>query len=155
MTVRYSVIGETMKQGVIEVLMVGHDPDVVESVEQVLASFWKKFELIVLSEVTPAMRFLQMQAEFPQSSQPDLIIVDFDLFRSSRTDLEALKKIEVAPNISNIPIVILRDSEADEICIGSLMFCPNCLITKPINLENFTRAFGSFWRPDLAVDKQT
>jgi CheY-like chemotaxis protein len=71
-----------------------------------------------------------------------------DLNLPKKNGHEVLAEIKTENELKSIPVVILTVSKADEDILNSYDLHANCYITKPIDLEQFTRVVKSieeFW----------
>jgi chemotaxis family two-component system response regulator Rcp1 len=61
---------------------------------------------------------------------------------------EVLAEIKGDPSLRHIPVIILTTSEDQEDIWRSYELQANCFITKPVDMEQFTKALdclGEFW----------
>jgi len=93
-----------------------------------------------------AMDFLQSRGKYKGVEIPDLIILDLNLPR--KDGREVLAEIKSDEKLKHIPVVIMTISQADEDVLRSYNLHANCYVTKPIDLDQFTRVIRSienFW----------
>jgi two-component system, chemotaxis family, response regulator Rcp1 len=93
-----------------------------------------------------AMDFLYARDKFRQALRPDLIILDLNLPR--KDGREVLAEIKADPLLKHIPVVIMTISQADEDIVKSYNLHANCYVTKPIDLNQFSkviRSIENFW----------
>jgi len=93
-----------------------------------------------------AMDFLQSRGKYKGVEIPDLIILDLNLPR--KDGREVLAEIKSDEKLKHIPVVIMTISQADEDVLRSYNLHANCYVTKPIDLNQFTRVIRSienFW----------
>lgn len=99
-----------------------------------------------VSDGIEAMDFLLAKGKFKGRILPDLIILDLNLPR--KDGREVLAEIKASEKLKHIPVVIMTISQADEDVLKSYNLHANCYITKPIDLNQFTRVIRSiedFW----------
>jgi two-component system response regulator len=61
---------------------------------------------------------------------------------------EVLEEIKQDDNLKRIPVVVLTTSDAEVDVLNAYDLHANCYITKPVNLDQFTkvvRAIEQFW----------
>lgn len=93
-----------------------------------------------------AMDFLYQRGKFAGAPKPDLIILDLNLPR--KDGREVLAEIKDDHELKHIPVVVMTISQADEDIVRSYNLHANCFVTKPIDLNQFTkvvRSIENFW----------
>jgi chemotaxis family two-component system response regulator Rcp1 len=93
-----------------------------------------------------AMSFLHHEGEYENATCPDLIILDLNLPR--KDGREVLSELKEDPLLKSIPVVILTTSQSEEDILKSYNLQASCYVTKPIDLEQFTKIIKSldeFW----------
>ena len=81
--------------------------------------------------------------EFPQ---PGLILLDLNM--PKKDGREALREIKAAPELRQIPIVVLTTSKAEEDIYRTYDLGVNSFITKPVSFESLVeimKAMGKYW----------
>ena len=130
----------------ITVLMVEDDPDDVYLTQEALRSGRLQITMQVVSDGASAMQYLRGEQEYAGSRRPDLVLLDLNLPRmDGREVLAALKE---DPELSDIPVVILTTSEAEEDITSSYRHHANCYISKPVGIDKFrsvVASIESFW----------
>jgi two-component system response regulator len=77
---------------------------------------------------------------------PNLVLLDLNLPR--RSGLEVLRMIKTSVVLRHIPVIIFTSSQAEDDIRRAYDLHANCYITKPIDLEQFSRSMKSiedFW----------
>ncbi len=74
----------------------------------------------------------------PLRPLPDLIILDLNMPRLNGREL--LHVLKTDQGLQQIPVVVLTTSSAPEDISGSYRQHANAYVTKPVNLDDFTRA---------------
>jgi CheY-like chemotaxis protein len=77
----------------------------------------------------------------PESTRPDLIVMDLNMPRMNGHELLAILKADRQLRI--IPVVVLTTSNAPDDVIGAYSRHANAFITKPIDLDGFVDAVHS------------
>jgi len=73
--------------------------------------------------------------------QPDLILLDLNL--PGRSGHEILQDIKTDPQLSLIPVIVLSTSDAERDIRRAYALGANSFISKPMDVEDFTRAIHS------------
>jgi CheY-like chemotaxis protein len=99
-------------------------------------------QIHVVHDGEAALEFLRR----PGQRRPDLILLDLNL--PGLDGREVLAEIKSDPGLKKIPVVILTTSRADEDVIRTYELHANCYVTKPVDLEQFSKVVQSietFW----------
>ena len=92
------------------------------------------------------MRFLCGEDKFRGSSNPEIILLDWNL--PKKTGHEILKEIKENCDLKNIPVIILTTSSAEKDILQAYDLHANAYIVKPIYFDEFMKVIGSiedFW----------
>jgi chemotaxis family two-component system response regulator Rcp1 len=93
-----------------------------------------------------AMHYLRREGKFADAQRPDLVILDLNMPR--KDGRETLEEIKADPDLRRIPVVILTISESEEDILRTYNLHANAFITKPIDLEQFSKVvheIENFW----------
>ncbi|MEU6390857.1 response regulator [Streptomyces sp. NPDC046939] len=77
----------------------------------------------------------------PQSTRPDLIVLDLNMPRMNGRELLAVLKSD--EELRTIPVVVLTTSAAPDDVTGAYRQYANAYVTKPVNLDDFEQAVQS------------
>lgn len=130
----------------IEILLVEDSPADVRLTKEALKEEKLHVNLNAVNDGVEAMAFLRRQGKYTNAVRPDLILLDLNL--PKKDGREVLKEIKNDDNLKVIPVVILTISKAEEDVIKSYNLHANCYITKPIDLEQFSKVVKTiqdFW----------
>lgn len=130
----------------IEILLVEDNPGDVRLTQEVLNEGQICSHLNVVDDGEKAIAFLNHYAPYHQAPHPHLVLLDLNLPR--RSGLDVLKMIKTSDTLRHIPVVVFTSSQAEEDIMSAYNLHANCYITKPIDLEQFTRSIRSiesFW----------
>jgi two-component system, chemotaxis family, response regulator Rcp1 len=130
----------------ITVLMVEDDPDDVFLTQDALRASKLRMNLSVVSDGVEAMQYLRNEGTEVQRRRPDLILLDLNLPRMDGR--EVLMAIKQDPDLTDIPVVILTTSQAEEDIAASYRQHANCYVSKPVDIEQFRSVVASienFW----------
>ena len=129
----------------ITVLMVEDDPDDVYLTQEALRGSRLRVNLHVVDDGVEAMKYLRRDGHLP-GRRPNLILLDLNLPRMGGR--EVLAEIKQDPTLTDIPVVILTTSKAEEDIAASYRRHANCYISKPVDIEQFRVVVASienFW----------
>ena len=130
----------------IQVLMVEDNPDDVELTIQAINGWKVKNKVHVAKDGVEGLTFLNKEGEYTQAPTPDLILLDLNMPRMDGR--EFLEQIKADPQHRKIPVVILTTSELEEDVAKAYDLHANCYISKPVDLEQFSKvvkAVDQFW----------
>ena len=102
--------------------------------------------LRVVNDGQEAINFLNKAGKYKDAVRPDLILLDLNLPKKSGA--EVLKEIKEDDSLKSIPVVVLTVSKAEEDVLKSYNLHANCYITKPLDLNQFSKVVKSiqdFW----------
>lgn len=100
----------------------------------------------VVRDGEAAMNYLHKIGEYADRKQPDLILLDLNM--PKKDGREVLAEVKADPILKVIPIVILTTSQSEEDILKSYDLQASCYVTKPIDLEQFSKIIKSldgFW----------
>jgi len=129
-----------------EILLVEDNPVDVLMTKEAFCSARLCNNLHVAEDGEDAMDFLYRRGKYSSAPTPDLILLDLNLPR--KDGREVLAEIKGDPALHHIPVIILTPSESQEDVWNSHELQADCFITKPLNMEQFTRALdciGELW----------
>jgi two-component system, chemotaxis family, response regulator Rcp1 len=130
----------------IEILLVEDNPADVRLTQEALKEEKLHMNLNVAIDGVDAMEYLLRKGKHEQAVRPDLILLDLNLpFKDGR---EVLKEIKSNDDLKAIPVVILTVSKAEEDICKTYNLHANCYITKPLDLNQFSKVVKSikdFW----------
>ncbi len=130
----------------IEILMVEDNPGDVGLTKAALEDAKIANSLHVATNGEEALAFLKREGKFAESPRPDIILLDLNL--PGMHGAELLEQIKEDEAFSSIPVVVLTTSTADEDILKAYELHAACYITKPVDLDQFTKVVQSledFW----------
>lgn len=130
----------------ITVLMVEDDPDDVYLTRDALHANRLRMNLDVVSDGVEAMQYLRASSNRVPGRRPDLVLLDLNLPRMDGR--EVLTAIKEDPTLTDIPVIILTTSQAEEDIAASYRHHANSYISKPVDIEDFRSVVASienFW----------
>ena len=130
----------------VEILLIEDNPADVRLTEENFEESKICNNLHVVVDGVEAMAFLRREGNYVNAVRPDLILLDLNL--PKKNGHEVLMEIKADNELKSIPVVILTVSKADEDILNAYNLHANCYITKPLDLEQFTKVVKSieeFW----------
>jgi chemotaxis family two-component system response regulator Rcp1 len=130
----------------VEILLVEDNPVDVMMTREAFANGRICNNLHVVEDGEEAVDFLYKRGKYSSAPLPDVILLDLNLPR--KDGREVLAEIKADPSLQHIPVIILTTSESEEDIWNSYELHANCFITKPVDMEQFTRileCIGDFW----------
>ncbi|KAA0895420.1 response regulator [Oryzomonas rubra] len=129
-----------------EILLVEDNPADVRLTMEVLKDVKLCNNISVVNDGVQALDFLYRRGEYGSAARPDIILLDLNLPRLDGR--EVLERIKSDDSLKHIPVVVLTTSSAEQDILKSYALHANCYITKPVDLEQFTKVVTSieeFW----------
>ena len=128
------------------VLLVEDNQDDVELTLEALRDSRVHMNIHVVENGLAAMAFLRGEGAYAEKPRPDLILLDLNL--PVMDGREVLKAMRDDPHLTDIPVVVLTTSEAEEDIMNAYKLHANCYITKPVDFLQFTQIIQQiegFW----------
>lgn len=126
--------------------MVEDSIDDIEITIEALKDAKMRNNLNAVRDGVQAMAYLRQQGEFSGAARPDVILLDLNMPRMDGR--QVLEQIKSDFDLQKIPVVVLTTSEADEDILRAYELHANCYITKPVDLEQFSKVVSTiedFW----------
>lgn len=130
----------------IDILLVEDSLPDVRLTEEALRDTRVPHRLHVVYDGVQAMDFLRRREPWTDAPTPDLILLDLNLPR--KDGREVLHDIGLDDELSQIPVVVLTTSEAEQDITQSYRLGANAFVTKPVDLDRFleaVRSIENFW----------
>jgi chemotaxis family two-component system response regulator Rcp1 len=130
----------------VEILLVEDNPGDVRLTTEVLKDAKICNNVNVVGDGVQALDFLYRRGAHASAVRPDLILLDLNL--PKKDGREVLLQIKDDENLKQIPVVVLTTSNAEQDIFKSYALHANCYITKPVDLEQFTKVVSTiedFW----------
>jgi chemotaxis family two-component system response regulator Rcp1 len=103
-------------------------------------------QLFHVNDGVEVLEFLRRKGKYADVPRPDVILMDLNMPR--KDGRRALQEIKEDPDLKTIPVVILTVSDAEEDIVKSYNLHANCYVTKPMDLDEFSRVvrgIENFW----------
>lgn len=145
MTVFVSEQGIVMPK-IIEILLVDDNPEDVDLTREALEKVKIANNLSVVHDGVEALSFLRHEGKYANTPRPSLIFLDLNM--PKKNGHEVLLEIKNDPKLKDIPVVILTTSKDDEDIARAYREHANCYVSKPVNLQQFSKvvdAIDRFW----------
>jgi CheY-like chemotaxis protein len=120
-----------------DILLVEDDPADALLIEDALLEAGEGRTLTQVTDGVEALDYLRD----PERARPDLIVLDLNMPRMNGRELLAILKRD--DRLRAIPVVILTTSSAPDDITDAYRGHVNAYVTKPVNLDDFTRAVHS------------
>jgi CheY-like chemotaxis protein len=130
----------------VEILLAEDNPNDVEMTQRAFDKGKFLNNLHVVNDGIDAMQFLRNEGEYADTTQPDIILLDLEMPRMDGK--EVLAELEDDPALSQIPVIVLTTSEAEQDIIESYKHSANAYMTKPVGYKEFqkiVREIETFW----------
>ncbi len=130
----------------ITILLVEDNPTDARLVTEAMKDCKLNNTLYHVPDGVEAMAFLRQQGKYTKMPRPDVVLLDLNMPR--KDGRQTLKEIKDDPELKRIPVVVLTISDAEEDIIRSYNLHANCFVTKPLNLDEFSRVvkgIENFW----------
>ncbi len=122
----------------IDVLLVEDDPGDELMTREAFEDNKIGNNLHVVRDGEEALDFLYRRGEHTGAPRPDLILLDLNLPKYDGR--QVLEKIKSDQDLSDIPVVVLTTSSAEEDILRSYRLHANAYVTKPVDLDQFIAA---------------
>jgi len=122
---------------VVELLMVEDDPGDVLLTREALSGSRVRHNLRVVEDGEAAVAYLRREGEHADAPRPDLVLLDLNLPRLGGH--EVLSRIKSDHTLRTIPVVVLTTSDSPDDVRRSYELHANAYVTKPADLDDFTR----------------
>jgi two-component system, chemotaxis family, response regulator Rcp1 len=139
----------------IEILLVEDNPGDVDLTKEALKDAKVFNRLSVADDGAKAVDFLYRRGEYANAPRPDLILLDLNL--PKKDGRQVLAEIKAAPELADIPVVILTTSDAEEDIFRAYHLHANCYITKPVDFKQFlkvVKTIEEFWLTVVRLPKR-
>jgi two-component system, chemotaxis family, response regulator Rcp1 len=130
----------------IDILLVDDDEGDVVLAKRALQNGKILNQMHVAKDGVEAMEFLQQSGKYADAPRPDLILLDLNMPR--KDGREVLADIKQDPHLRSIPVVVLTTSDSELDVANTYDLHANCFVTKPVDLEQFTKIvkeIKQFW----------
>jgi two-component system, chemotaxis family, response regulator Rcp1 len=130
----------------IDILLVDDDAGDVVLAKRALENGKIFNAMHVAKDGVEAMEFLNRVGRHAEAPRPDLILLDLNMPR--KDGREVLADIKRDPHLRSIPVVVLTTSDSEQDVANMYDLHANCYVTKPVDLEQFTkivREIKQFW----------
>lgn len=128
------------EQSPVRILVVEDDAGDVLMIREAFEATGRPRHLEVAGDGQEALDFLRITVADDPTRRPDVIILDLNMPRvDGHATLAALKGDE---GLREIPVVVFTTSRLHEDVRGSYARHANAFVTKPVDLDGFTRAIG-------------
>jgi CheY-like chemotaxis protein len=128
----------------LRVLLVEDDPDHAELVRRGLEDYGSRLVLTHVADGESALDYLKERAPRSAPGRPHLILLDLRLPRMD--GLEVLREIKSAPDLADIPCVVLTTSRAEGDMLKAYRLHANSYLVKPGDYDRFVELIAGVER---------
>jgi len=128
----------------LRILLVEDDPDHAELVRRGLEAQRSHLDLTHVADGEAALEYLKERGPREAPGRPHLILLDLRLPRMD--GLEVLREIKAAPDLSDIPCVVLTTSRAEGDMLKAYRLHANSYLVKPGEYERFVELIADVER---------
>ncbi|WP_433665363.1 response regulator [Nocardia sp. CA-128927] len=122
----------------VDILLVEDDPGDELMTREAFEEHNIASNLHVARDGQEALDFLFRQGDHLDAPRPDLVLLDLNLPKYNGRQI--LAKIRADDELSDMPVVILSTSSAEDDVLSSYRLFANAYVTKPADLDQFTSA---------------
>lgn len=145
-------VGEGSTGAGLRILLVEDDPDHAELVRRGLEEYGSRLQLTHLGDGEAALEYLRERAPRDAPDRPHLILLDLRLPRID--GLEVLREIKDAPDLCDIPCVVLTTSRAEGDMVKAYRLHANSYLVKPGEYDRFVELIADVERYWLEQNSQ-
>ncbi len=139
-------MNETQKRIPNNILLIEDNPADIRLIKELFKDYKTENEIYTVNDGVKALKFLYQHGQYEDTPRPDLILLDLGLPR--KDGFEVLKEIKNDKKLKNIPVIIVTVSNDPEIINNAYKLQANCVIIKPLDIDDFNRCIKSmtdFW----------
>ena len=133
-------------QKMVEILLVEDNPSDVLLTQIAMKECKISNRLHVVEDGEEALAFLRGEGKHQHAPRPDMVLLDLNLPRMDGRELLGIIKSDSV--LRMVPVVVLTTSQAERDIMSSYSLHANAYITKPVDMDQFTRVVKSideFW----------
>ena len=136
----------------LRVLLVEDDPDHAELVRRGLERVGSRIDLVHVGDGEQALEYLTSRASRGAPGRPHLVLLDL---RLPKVDgLEVLREMKNAPELADIPCVVLTTSRAEGDMVNAYRLHANSYLVKPGDFGRFVELIAGVERYWLEQNAQ-
>ena len=125
----------------LQLLLIEDNAGDVRLIREAFRVSGQNVDIAVARDGIEALDYLRNTGSCASTVRPDLILLDLNLPRKSGR--EVLREVKADSGLSDIPVVVLTTSAADEDIAYSYRTHANTYIIKPVNLDRLFEVIGS------------
>lgn len=144
--------GAETARGELRVLLVEDDPDHAELVRRGLEEYGSRIAITRVEDGEAALDYLRQRAPRDTPGRPHLILLDLRLPKID--GLEVLREIKDAPDLCDIPCVVLTTSRAEGDMVKAYRLHANSYLVKPGEYDRFVELIADVERYWLEQNSQ-
>ena len=140
----------------LDILLVDDDLGDCRLVQETLREARGVGKVHVVNDGDEALAYLRGQGAHKKASRPDLVLLDLNM--PKKDGFETLKDIRADRQLTDLPVVILTTSTAEQDVQKSYRLHASAFVSKPTRLEDFGRVMRdieAFWAGTARVPRYT
>jgi two-component system response regulator len=140
----------------INILLVEDNPGDAELTREAFDSAKIANHLHIVDDGAEAIDFVFRRGKYADAPRPDIILLDLNL--PKKDGREVLSEIKKDKDLSEIPVVVLTTSQAEEDILRAYKLHANCYIAKPVDFTQFMHVISSiedFWLTIVKLPTRT
>jgi two-component system response regulator len=140
----------------LNILLIEDDPGDVELMREALQDTKLLLNLHVTGDGVEALAYLRREGVHADAPVPDLILLDLNL--PKKDGHQVLKELKSDHKLKMLPVVVVATSSAEEDIVSCYTLGANCVVTKPVGLDEFIRlvhGISEFWLTIVRLPTRT
>jgi two-component system, chemotaxis family, response regulator Rcp1 len=128
------------------ILLAEDDPGDAGLIRRAFSESKLALNLMWVEDGEEALRYLRRESEFADACRPDLVLLDLNMPKVDGKGV--LAAVREDPLLTDLPVVILTTSRADEDVLASYRLHANAYVSKPIGLAGLVQiveTLQDFW----------
>jgi chemotaxis family two-component system response regulator Rcp1 len=128
------------------VLLAEDDPGDARLIRRAFETGRSTLELDWVEDGEQALQYLRQEGPYAEAKRPDLLLLDLNMPKID--GLGVLNAVRTDPGLTDLPVVVLTTSRADEDVLASYRMHSNAYVSKPSRLDeliSIVQSLEDFW----------
>jgi FOG: CheY-like receiver len=122
-------------KGHANVLLIEDNHADIRMIKEIFKEFNTEAMINVVTNGVEALKFLNKEHEYENSTSPNLILLDLNI--PLINGFEVLEEIKTDNELKNIPVIVLTTSRAKKDFLKAQELQVDCFITKPLDYDEY------------------